>query len=101
MSADSATVVHRVDLNRFEIAAEGLRCELLYRINGPVMHLFRTFVPPALEGRGMAAALVAAAMDHARATGLRIAPDCSYVRTWLQRHPEHHDLWAPDAAGPI
>ena len=39
------------------------------------------------------AALVQTAVDHARASGWRIDPLCSYVRVWKQRHPEAADLF--------
>ncbi|HEX6016891.1 MAG TPA: N-acetyltransferase, partial [Burkholderiaceae bacterium] len=37
---------------------------------------------------------VRAALDHARTNGLRVRPACSYVRTYLRRHPEAQDLVA-------
>jgi hypothetical protein len=52
------------------------------------MHMTHTEVPAELEGRGIAAALVAAAMAHAKANGLKVEPLCSYVRAYMRRHPE-------------
>ena len=63
-----------------------------YRIYGKVMMLTHTGVPKALRGRGIAAALVQAALDHARAKGLKVRPDCSYAEAYMQRHPETLDL---------
>jgi len=54
--------------------------------------LTRTFVPPALRGRGLAEALVRAALDFARTERLRVIPACSYVAAFVERHP---DLVAP------
>jgi uncharacterized protein len=65
-----------------------------YHLIDNVMWLTHTEVPPALEGRGIAARLVQAALEHARAEGLRVKPACSYVRTYLKRHPEYQDLLA-------
>lgn len=62
------------------------------RIVGGVMRLTHTEVPPAIEGRGIAAALVRAALAHAEANGLKVEPWCSYVRTYLRRHPETRAL---------
>jgi predicted GNAT family acetyltransferase len=59
-----------------------------------VLLLTHTEVPPALEGRGIAAALVKAALDWARAEGLRVRPLCSYVVAYMRRHPETQDLLA-------
>lgn len=87
-------VRHNPQARRFEAALEeGLaRCD--YRMLDGVMHLVHTEVPPALEGRGVGAALVRAALDHASAEGLRVRPMCSFVSAYLARHPEYRNLLA-------
>ena len=49
-------------------------------------------VPPAIGGRGIAAALVQAAVEYARAEGLKVDPRCSYADAWMRRHPQHDNL---------
>ncbi len=85
-------VLHNRDASRFEAQVNGrlARCE--YRLHDGVMLLTHTEVPAALEGRGIAAALVRAALQHARASGLRVRPMCSYVAVYLRRHLEYQDL---------
>jgi predicted GNAT family acetyltransferase len=51
-----------------------------------------TLVPPAIGGRGIAARLVEALVEDARAQGFRIDPRCSYVAVAFDRHPEWADL---------
>ena len=51
-----------------------------------------TEVEPAYEGQGMAGELVRAALDQARAEGLRVVPRCPYVKKWISRHREYRDL---------
>jgi uncharacterized protein len=46
-----------------------------------------TRVPKAHEGRGIAGLLTTRAVGDARAEGMSIRPDCSYVAAWLTRHP--------------
>ena len=65
-----------------------------YRLAGSVMAMTHTLVPQALEGRGIAAALVAQALAHARSEGWRVRPVCSYVESYMRRHPETLDLLA-------
>ena len=65
-----------------------------YRVDGKVMTMHHTYVPPALEGRGIAATLVGVALAHARDQGLQVRPTCSYVARYMQRHPETLDLVA-------
>jgi hypothetical protein len=51
-----------------------------------------TFVPPELEGHGIAAALARRALDDARAEGARIVPACWFIDGYISRHPEYKDL---------
>ena len=85
-------ITHDVARSSFEAQVDGGVAECVYRLQGGVMNIVHTEVPPASEGRGIAAALVRAALAHARAHGLRVRPSCSYVRTYMRRHPETQDL---------
>ena len=51
-------------------------------------------VDPAIQGRGVAAALTRAALDWARREGLRVEPLCPYVDAWMRRHRDDEDLRA-------
>ena len=88
------TVTHRPEAQCFEAIVEGQRCVADYRRSGAIVHMTHTLVPSSLEGRGIAAALVNAAMVWAQAEGLKIDPVCSYVRAYLKRHPEWQSLQA-------
>jgi predicted GNAT family acetyltransferase len=90
----SLHIVHHPDIGRFEAIVDGLRCEADYRLDGRTMHMTHTGVPRALEGRGIAAALVKAALQWAREQGYRVNPVCSYVQVYLRRHPEWQDVAA-------
>lgn len=81
-------IEHNPAGSRFEAHVEGQLCVAEYRLADGVMHMTHTFVPPALEGRGIAAQLVRAALDFARSEGLRVNPACSYVHAYMQRHPD-------------
>ncbi|MFN3296081.1 GNAT family N-acetyltransferase [Caldimonas sp.] len=87
-------ITHNPAAQRFEAALDGLLCVADYELRDGVMHMTHTGVPPVLRGQGIAAQLVQAALDHARAHGLKVDPLCSYVRTYMQRHPETQALWA-------
>jgi hypothetical protein len=90
------TIQHDAAARRFTVQVEGQRGEADYRLvagaQGTVMHLVHTGVPAALQGRGIAATLVAAALAEARSQGWRVRPVCSYVRSYMRRHPETQDL---------
>jgi predicted GNAT family acetyltransferase len=90
----SATIPirHNAQASRFEAEADGQLARCDYRMRDGLMLLVHTEVPPPLEGRGIAAALVRAALEHADAEGLRVQPRCSYVRAYFARHPEYRRL---------
>ena len=82
------------DHGSFQTTVDGLQCEADYRLAGRVMTITHTGVPAALGGRGIAAALTKAALDHARAAGWTVRPACSYARTYIERHPDMQSLLA-------
>jgi predicted GNAT family acetyltransferase len=87
-------IEHRPEQSRFQAVVQGRLCVAGYRLTPGVMHMTHTEVPTELEGRGIAAALVAAALVHAKANGLKVEPLCSYVRAYMRRHPETLTLLA-------
>ena len=91
------TLTHNTAASRFETTVDGLLCVADYRVAGSTMTLFHTEVPAGLAGRGIAAALVADALAHARRQGWHVRPTCSYVASYMQRHPETLDLLEPAA----
>jgi predicted GNAT family acetyltransferase len=85
-------IEHHAAASRFEARVDGQLSVCVYRKVGQTLHLTHTEVPPALQGSGIAAALVQAALDWARAQGLRVRPMCSYVALYMRRHPQTRDL---------
>ena len=51
-----------------------------------------TEVAPEYEGKGVGSALARAALDDARASGLRVLATCPFIAGWIARHPEYQDL---------
>jgi hypothetical protein len=85
-------VRHNEAASRFEATVDGLLCRADYRMAEGAMRIVHTEVPRALEGRGIAAQLVRAALAHAEASGLRVEPACGYVRAYMRRHPDTQRL---------
>jgi uncharacterized protein len=88
MPATPISVIHNESAARFEATVDGLLCVASYRRSPGLVDFNHTGVPRALEGRGIAAALVAEALAWAAAEGLKVRPSCSYVRVYMQRHPQ-------------
>ncbi len=85
-------VHHDAAASRFQADVNGGVAECVYRLQGTLINIVHTEVPSSAEGRGVAAALVKAALTHAREQGWTVRPSCSYVRTYMRRHAETQDL---------
>lgn len=86
-------IKHDTGKHRFETSVEGYTAYASYNMpSDGIINMNHTIVPPALEGRGIAAALVKAALEYARENGLKVMPSCSYVKAFIARHPEYGDL---------
>lgn len=92
MNTMPITITHRPEQLCFEAIVDGHRCVADYQRQGTLLRMTHTFVHPALEGRGIAAQLVQAALAWAQAEGLRVDPVCSYVRVYIKRHPQWQGL---------
>ncbi|HRP27273.1 MAG TPA: N-acetyltransferase [Burkholderiaceae bacterium] len=79
-------IEHLPERGRFQTVVDGRTCVCDYRLAAGVLG--------AVEGRGIAAELVAAALAHARANGWKVRPVCSYVQAYMRRHAETQDLLA-------
>lgn len=83
------TITHYPEKNRFETTLDGVTAFVQYRLSGDRLDIIHTIVPPAIEGRGVAAALVKYAYDYAIEHGMKPLATCSYAVAWLHRHPEY------------
>jgi uncharacterized protein len=92
--ADIPEVTDNRAAGRFEIPTDQGIAVLNYKHRGAELDLVHTEVPRALEGRGYAGALAAAALDYARREGMKVIPTCPYVTAYIERHPEYADLVA-------
>ena len=79
---------------RFEAAVDGGVAFLRYRIEGDTMHLLYVEVPPESRGRSIAGELTRHVLRFAEQSGLKVIPVCSYVSSYLARHPEYSGLIA-------
>lgn len=89
-------------MHRYELTVEGQVAYLSWEEQADgVLAFNHTFVPSELRGRNLAAILTKYALEDARAHSRRVAPQCSYVATYMQRNQEYADLRAdgPTTAG--
>jgi uncharacterized protein len=90
----AAAVRDNSALSRFELDAGGVTAVANYRLNGGVMTFTHTEVPPQARHGGIASRLIEGALAAARGRGLKIVPGCSFVRDYVDKHPEVRDLLA-------
>jgi len=85
-------VVHNAAVGRFEMRVGSSVAVLDYSVSDRTITFVHTGVPPELEGRGLGSQLARAGLEHARREGLRVVPQCSFVRSYIQRHSEYQAL---------
>ena len=78
--------------SRFETTVDGQLSMVEYEASPGKIVLTHTEVPRALSGRGIAQKMVTHALDHARKNKLKVVPQCAYVMSYIEKHPEYKDL---------
>ena len=85
-------------LHQLELETEGSIAFIEYKLVPDKLFLIHTEVPPELEGKGAASAIVQKALQYAKDNNHKIVPICPFVQSYLKRHKEWDDIVAPDAA---
>ena len=81
---DKFEVKHNREGKEFVVTIGNEKAYLKYRVDGDVMDLYTTVVPPLLQRRGIAKALVTAAFDYVRDNNMRMKLTCSYLQYFIQ-----------------
>jgi uncharacterized protein len=83
------------ELSRYELFLDGAMVGVAdYRIEGATVVFPHTEVDPLYRGQGLAAVLVRTALDHVRASGRTVVPQCWYVAEFMASNPAYRDLAA-------
>jgi predicted GNAT family acetyltransferase len=80
--------------HRVELEEEGGTAFVTYLLEGETITFTHTIVPEEMEGRGVGSTLVRGALDDARERGLKVVPNCSFVRNFIDRHEDYQALLA-------
>jgi predicted GNAT family acetyltransferase len=94
--AEPHEVVMNEAAHRFEVTLEGDAAFAEYRLSGDHITLPHTVVPDAFAGKGVGSALAKAALDYAREHHLKVKPSCTFMASYIAKHPQYHDLVHPD-----
>jgi predicted GNAT family acetyltransferase len=82
---------------RYELDVDGRTATVSYRRKGDVIVFIHTEVPPELQHRAIAVHLIAGALEDVRSHGWKVRAICPFVVSYIERHPEVHELLAKDA----
>jgi predicted GNAT family acetyltransferase len=80
--------------HRYELTVDGHLAATYYKIADGVITFVHTEVPDALAGRGVGSKLVKGALDQVRSQGLKVVPQCPFVKAYIEKHAEYADLLA-------
>jgi predicted GNAT family acetyltransferase len=85
-------VVNNRAHHRFELTVDGHLAAAYYKLDGDVITLVHTEVPPELGGKGVGSKLLKGALDQVRTDGLRVIAQCPFVKAYIGKHTEYRDL---------
>lgn len=84
---DNLAIHHDRTNRQFETTVDGHRAYLAYvDLGKQTLDIYRTFVPDALRGRGVAAMLAKSALEFADREGYTVIPSCSYVEWYIEQN---------------
>ena len=90
----TADVVNNTEKHRFELTVEGHLAATYYTLTPGVITFTHTEVPQELGGKGVGSRLVKGALDQVRRDGLKVVPQCPFVKAYIDKHPAEADLLA-------
>jgi predicted GNAT family acetyltransferase len=79
-------IQHDIEKHKAWIDFDNQKAEVEYIVINGTLDVIHTFVPPSLEGQGIASQLVKFVYDYGLQQGLRPAATCTYAKVWLERH---------------
>ncbi|MEN6669716.1 GNAT family N-acetyltransferase [Psychrobacter sp. B38] len=91
-SKQDLEITHNQAANRFETSIDNQTGYISYQERDGKLVYDHTIVPQALGGRGVGSALVKHALDYAREQDKKVVSQCSFVSSYISKHPEYKDL---------
>ncbi len=87
------TIANDREEHRYQMTADGAQVGFAaYREQPGALVITHAEIDAAVGGLGLGSRLVAFLLQDARDRDLDVVPLCPFVREYITRHPEHHDL---------
>jgi predicted GNAT family acetyltransferase len=86
-------------LQRFELATDAGVAFASYRLAPGKIAIFHTEVPRILRGRGIGTQLARQVLEEVRRQQLKLIPECSFIRAFVEARPEFRDLLTSPPGG--
>ena len=77
---------------RFETSIDGQTGYISYKEREDKLVYDHTIVPQELGGRVVGSVLVKQALNYARENNKKVVPQCSFVASYIDKHPDYQDL---------
>ena len=91
-SEQNLTITNDEQGKRFETSIDGHTGYISYQERDDTLVYDNTIVPQELGGRGIGSALVKHALNYARGQNKKVVPQCSFVSSYISKHPDYQDL---------
>jgi predicted GNAT family acetyltransferase len=88
-------LVKNVKENQFEMVVAGSTAIIEFKEFPGKIALIHTEVPPAIEGKGVATAIIEKALNYIEQNNLKLIPLCPVVVAYVKRHPEWNRIVDP------
>ncbi|MGI9017633.1 MAG: GNAT family N-acetyltransferase [Euzebya sp.] len=95
-------MTHNQTDHQYQADVDGGKAVIDYQVDDDVeptvITMTRTFVPESAREDGVGGELVRQALDDLRQRGQQVEPQCPFVASWIDDHPDYQDLVAAPGA---
>lgn len=86
--------VDRVKQKRFVATIDGYEAFIKYSVKPDIIILEHIEVDKELSGRGIASELTESVLLGIESRGLKIIPECPFIKSYIEKHPEWESILA-------
>lgn len=94
--SETFEVSHNKEQLQFEVALNGEKAILSYRLYKKDIAMMHTTVPKEMEGKGIASALARYAFQYAADQHKLVMVYCPFVSGFIKKHPEYRKQLDPE-----